>query len=79
MTFNPTDFSGWCEQDVREGIIAKLLEELEYEKGSKNDVLRGEQLSSSMTKRFSEDPRKRIGRWRVFQTTFSSWMKRGDG
>jgi hypothetical protein len=41
MTFKPTDFSGWCEQDVREGIIAKLLERLGYEKGTQNDILRG--------------------------------------
>ncbi len=58
MTFNPTDFSGWCEQDVREGIIAKLLEGLGYEKGSKNDVLRGEQLKLEYDKEIFGRPKK---------------------
>jgi hypothetical protein len=44
MLFKPTDFTGWVEQDVREGVIAKLLERLGYEKGTENDILRGEQL-----------------------------------
>jgi hypothetical protein len=44
MVFKPTDFTQWVEQDVREGIIAKLLERLDYEKGTKNDILRGEHL-----------------------------------
>lgn len=44
MLFKPTDFTGWIEQDVREGIIAKLLERLGYEKGTENNILRGEQL-----------------------------------
>lgn len=54
MTFGPTDFSGWCEQVVREGIIAKLLEGLGYEKGSKNDVLCGEQLKLEYDKDSSQ-------------------------
>lgn len=40
MVFKATDFTGWREQDVREGIIAQLLERLGYEKGTQNDIRR---------------------------------------
>ena len=68
MSFNPTDFSGWCEQDVREDIIVKLLARLGYEKGSKNDVLRGEQLKLEYDKEIFGRPKKTDRPLRVFQT-----------
>lgn len=44
MVFERKDFNGWCEQDVREEIIAPLLRKLGYEKGTLNDIYRGEHL-----------------------------------
>lgn len=58
MMFRPTDFSGWCEQDVREGIIAKMLERLGYEKGTVNDILRGEQLKLEYDREVFGRPKK---------------------
>jgi hypothetical protein len=58
MVFRPTDFKGWVEQDVREGIIAKLLEMLGYEKGTENDILRGEQLKLEYDRQVQGRPKK---------------------
>jgi hypothetical protein len=58
MVFKPIDFTGWCEQDVREGIIAKLLERLGYEKGTENDILRGEQLKLEYDREIFGRPKK---------------------
>lgn len=58
MVFKPTDFKGWVEQDVREGIIAKLLEGLSYEKGTENDILRGEQLKLEYDREVHGRPKK---------------------
>ena len=58
MVFKPTDFSGWVEQDVREGIIAKLLERLGYDKGTENDILRGEQLKLEYDREIHGRPKK---------------------
>jgi hypothetical protein len=58
MAFKPIDFTGWGEQDVREGIIVKLLERLGYEKGTENDILRGEQLKLEYDKEIFGRPKK---------------------
>src|ERR1051325_10351600 len=58
MVFKPTDFKDWVEQDVREGIIAKLLERLGYEKGTENDILRGEQLKLEYDREVHGRPKK---------------------
>lgn len=58
MVFKHVDFTGWCEQDVREGIIAKMLEKLSYEKGTKNDILRGEQLKLEYDREIFGRPKK---------------------
>lgn len=58
MVFKPTDFKGWVEQDVREGVIEKLLERLGYEKGTENDILRGEQLKLEYDRELHGRPKK---------------------
>lgn len=58
MIFKPINFTGWLEQDVREGIIAKLLERLGYEKGTENDILRGEQLTLEYDREVHGRPKK---------------------
>lgn len=58
MVFKPTDFDGWVEQDVREDVIAKLLERLGYEKGTENDVLRGERLKLEYDREVHGRPKK---------------------
>lgn len=58
MFFKPTDLSGWCEADVREDIIAKLLERLGYENGTRNDILRGKQLKLEYDREIFGRPKK---------------------
>jgi hypothetical protein len=62
MVFKPINFIGWVEQDVREGIIAKLLERLGYEKGTENDILRGEQLKLEYDREIHGRPKKKTDR-----------------
>lgn len=58
MVFKPTDFNGWVEQDVREDVIAKLLARLGYEKGTDNDILRGQQLKLEYDREVHGRPKK---------------------
>lgn len=58
MVFKPINFTGWVEQDVREGIIVKLLERLGYEKGTDTDILRGEQLKLEYDREVHGRPKK---------------------
>lgn len=45
MEFSPSNLAAWNEQDVREELLAPVLKQLGYSKGTKNDVFRGQILT----------------------------------
>lgn len=57
--FKPVEFDdSWCEQDVREDIITPLLYRLGYEKGTENEIYRGERLELKYYKEMLGRPKK---------------------